>query len=164
MKTKTQKNKIVEESAHALKKSATVIFADFTGLKVNDLNAFRKSLKAVDIAFKVLKKRLLKIIFEKEGMEFTREKFTGQTGVIFSSKDLVETSNIAYKFSKNKETFKILGGFDLKEKKFVESEFIKKLGQLPSREVLLTQLAWMLGAPIRNFLFVLNEKAKKRSL
>ncbi len=160
-KTKAQKTKAIEEGLKGLKNSEAIILADFTGLKVNDLNAFRKSLKTLDIGFKVLKKRLLKIIFEKEGIKFEREKFDGQTGVIFSPKDLIETSNIAYKFSKNKEAFKIVGGFDIKEKKFVEADFIKRLGQLPNREILLTQLVVMIGTPIKKLLFVLNEKAKR---
>ena len=34
------------------------------------------------------------------------------------------------------------------------------IGKLPSREVLLAQVAGMLAAPIKMFLYVLNEKAK----
>ena len=63
-KTKAQKTKAIEEGLKGLKNSEAIILADFTGLKVNDLNAFRKSLKTLDIGFKVLKKRLLKIIFD----------------------------------------------------------------------------------------------------
>lgn len=160
MKTKIQKAKAVEEGLKNFKNSETIILADFTGLKVNDLNAFRKSLKAIGIVFRVLKKRLLKIIFEHEGIDFDVKKFGGQTGIVFSSKDLTETAGIAYKFSKEKEAFKILGGFNLKEKKFVGVDFIKQLGQLPSREVLLGQLVGMLAAPIRSFLYVLSQKSK----
>jgi len=38
---------------------------------------------------------------------------------------------------------------------------VKRIGQLPSREVLLGQLAAMLTVPIKKFMFVLNEKAKQ---
>ncbi len=161
MKTKAQKIKAVEEGSKKLKESESVIFADFTGLKVNDLNIFRKSLKALGIGFEVLKKRLLKIIFEREGLELDVKKFEGQTGVIFSPKNFLETAGAAAKLSKQKEAFKILGGFDLKDKKFLGGEFVKRIGQLPSREVLLGQLAAMLTVPIKKFMFVLNEKAKQ---
>ncbi len=160
-KTKAQKIKAVEEGLKKLKNSESVVFADFTGLKVNDLNVFRKSLKHLGISFEVLKKRLLKIIFEHEGLEFDVKKFEGQMGVILSPKDFLETAGVAFKLSKQKEAFKILGGFDSKDKKFLDGEFVRKIGQLPSHEVLLGQLVGMLTVPIKKFMFVLNEKAKR---
>ena len=73
----------------------------------------------------------------------------------------METAGAVYKFSKQKEKLKILAGFDLKGNKFIESEVVKRIGQLPGREVLLAQLVYMISAPIRQFMIVLNEKAKK---
>jgi len=160
-KTKAQKTKAIEQGLSDLKKSETVIIADFTGIPVNDMNTLRKVLKAIGAGFTVVKKRLLKLIFEKEGIEFDPKKFAGQTGVVFSPKDLVETSGAVYNFSKSKkDLFKILGGFDVKEKKFIEGGDVKRIGQLPGREALLGQLAFMLTIPIKKFLFVLNEKTK----
>ncbi len=161
MQTKAQKTKAIEEGLKDLKNSESVVFADFTGLKVNDLNAFRKSLKSIGIVFKIVKKRLLKIIFEQEGLEFDGKKFDGQTGVMLSPKDFVETAGVAFKFSRGKETFKLLGGFDLAKKEFFDGPTVKRIGQLPSREVLLGALLGMLTVPVKKFMYVLNEKAKK---
>jgi large subunit ribosomal protein L10 len=160
-KTKAQKLQAVKEGIEALKQSETVILTDFTGLSANEMNALRQLLRSAGAVFKVLKKRLLKFVFEKEKIEFDPEKMEGQAGVVFSKKDLAETAGLVYKFSKTKEALKILGGFDVKEKKFIEAAEIKKIGSLPSREVLLAQLLGMLTAPIRQFLFILNERAKK---
>ncbi len=160
-KTKTQKIKIVENNLKNLKTSETVVLADFTGLKVNDLNAFRRSLKALGMSFGVLKKRLLKIVFASEKIEFVPKEFQGQVGAVFSPKNFVETAGVAFEFSKGKEAFKILGGFDLKEKKFFDSEYVNKVGQLPSREVLLGQLVGMLTVPMRKFLYVLSQKSQQ---
>lgn len=160
-KTKQQKAKDIETGLAALKKSETVVLADFTGLSVNELNSFRRNLEKLGLAFKVLKKRLLKIVFEKENIAFDPNKFQGQTGVIFSSKDAVETSAPVYQFAKQKEFLKILGGFDVKGKKFIEAVDIKRYGSLPSREVLLGQLVGMLVMSIKQFLYVLDQKSKK---
>ena len=160
-KTKQQKTKDVETGLAALKKSETVVLADFTGLSVNELNSFRRTLENLGLTFKVLKKRLLKIVFEKENIAFDPKQFQGQTGVIFSPKDIVETSAPVYQFAKQKEFLKILGGFDIKGKKFIEAADVKRYGALPSREVILGQLVGMLVTPIRQFLFVLNQEAKQ---
>lgn len=163
-KTKAQKEEAVKGGIDKLKSSETVILADFTGLSVNDVNKFRRTLEAAGATFKVLKKRLLKFVFEASGITFDPKEFHGQTGVIFSTKDSLETSALAYKFSKAKETkdmFKILGGFSVKDKQFIAATDIQKLGQLPSREVLLGQLVYVLSSPIKKLLFVLDQKAKK---
>ena len=161
-KTKTQKIKAVETGETDLKKSQTVVIGDFTGLTVNDMNIFRKELSVMGAKLSVVKKRLLKLIFEKSGMTFDPKQFAGQTSVVFSPKDIVETAGAVYKFSKSKkEMFKILGGFEVSEKKFVNALDVKRIGQLPSREVMLGQLVGMLVTPIRQFLYVLDQKSKQ---
>ena len=161
MKTKAQKLSQIEAGAKELKTSQTVVITDFTGLTANELNAFRKEVFALGGTMSVIKKRLLKYVFEKEGIEFDPKQFEGQTGVVFSPKDMVETSGTAYKFSKQNKLFKILGGYEVSEKKFVPATEVVMIGQLPSREVLLGQLVYMLGSPIRSFLYVLSEKSKQ---
>ncbi len=161
MKTKAQKAALIEGGAKELKGSQTVVITDFTGLTANDMNTLRKSLFAIGGSMSVLKKRLLKYVFEKEGMAFDPKQFAGQTGVVFSPKDMVETAGVVYKFGKSHELLKINGGFEVGEKKFIPAGDVVRMGQLPSREVLLGQLVYMLGTPIRSFLVVLNEKSKK---
>lgn len=161
MSTKAQKKVQIEEGAQELKGSQAVVITDFTGLTANDLNAFRKSLFAMGASMSVVKKRLLKYVFEKEGMTFDPKQFEGQTGVVFSPKDMVETAGAVYQFSKAHELMKVRGGFEVGEKKFIPAADVVRMGQLPSKEVLLGQLVYMLGSPIRSFLFVLNEKSKK---
>jgi len=162
MKTRKQKEEQIEKGLGNLKNSQTVIVADFTGLNVNNMNGLRKSLRVIQASMNVMKKRLLKIMLEKEGMEFDAKKFEGQTGVIFSPKDIIESSGSVYRFSKqHKDEFVILGGYEVSEKKFVSGDEIMAFGRLPTREVLLGQLVGMFASPIKSFLFVLNEKSKQ---
>ncbi|MFH1193172.1 MAG: 50S ribosomal protein L10 [Candidatus Jorgensenbacteria bacterium] len=160
MKTKSQKQQAVETGVKDLKGSETLIIADFTGIPTLEVNVLRKSLRAMGAVFHVVKKRLLKIILEREGIAVDPKRLAGQTGVVFSPKDIVETAGAVYRFGRGKESFKILGGLEVKEKKFMEGADVKRIGSLPGREVLLGQLAYMLTAPIKKFLFVLNEKTK----
>lgn len=164
MKTKLQKQNDIQNTEKSFAANTTVVVTDFTGLSTNEITTLRKTLKALGMAFRVIKKRLLKIAFEKHGVMFDRAQFPGQAGVVFSPKDVHETASIIYKFAKEKnkkeEFFKILGGFSVLEKTFIAGSEIKKIGALPSREVLLGQLVGMLVAPIRKMLFVLDQKSK----
>ncbi len=161
MKTKAQKAKAVEDHVAELRVSETAIVTDFTGMTANELNSFRKALRAIGGGFTVVKKRLLKLVFEKEGMTFDPKQFAGQTGVAYAPKDLVDTANTVYKFGKGKETFHILGGFNLKEKTFVSAEDVMRYGQIPGREALLGQLAFLFTVPLKKLLFVMDQKSKQ---
>ncbi len=164
MKTKAQKQQQVELGQQELGKSETVVITDFTGLSANDLNAFRRAVRGIGGKMVVIKKRLLRLVFQNHGLDFEPKNFAGQTGVVFSPKDMVETAGVVYKFGQTfvtKNLFHISGGFEVKEKKFLDAETVQRYGQLPSREVLLGQLVFMLTVPIKKVLFVLNEKAKR---
>lgn len=165
MKTKEQKKEQIKSGEAELAKSETVVVTNFNGLTANDMNAFRKAVRGLGGVVMVMKKRLLKLVFAAKGIEFNPKDFAGQAGVVFSPKDIVETAGVVYKFGKpfaKKDIFKILGGFEIKAKKFMAGEEVKQIGQLPSREALLGQLAFMLTVPIKKLLFVMNEKVKKQ--
>ena len=163
--TKVKKQKQVEEGILNLKNSQTVVFTDFTGLPVNEVNQLRKSLETTKAVYQVVKKRLLKFVFKELGMDFDAKQFGGQVGAVFSPKDIAETSQLVYKFSKaRKEVLKILGGFDLADKKFIEGAEVRKIGQLPSREILLAQVVGTIAAPLKAFMYVLSETVKRQTV
>ena len=161
MKTKEQKTRDIERGTRDLKTSKTVLLVDFTGTPTGRLNELRKVVRGTGGVFRVIKKRLLKLVFGKENIDFEPKNFEGQAGVVFSPQEVYETSSLVYKSVKGTDTFKFLGGFDVSEKKIIESEVIIKLGRLPGREVLLGQLVGMIAAPIKMFMSVLEQKSKQ---
>ena len=55
---------------------------------------------------------------------------------------------------------KILAGYNITAGTTMTAEDIVYIGKLPPREVVLAQLLGMLAAPIRSFLYILDEKSK----
>ena len=55
----------------------------------------------------------------------------------------------------------VLGMYEVDKKNFLTPAQFKVIAQLPSRETLLTQLVYILGSPIRSFMFVLNGRKEK---
>jgi large subunit ribosomal protein L10 len=166
MKTKEQKKQEIEQGKKYFSQSKTIILTDFTGLSANEMNIFRKLVRELGGVFFVMKKRLLRLVLKENDIDFDTKKLEGQTGVIFSPKDSLETSKLVYNFAKSykaKKIFKILGGWEIEDKKFLESKDIEMLGQLPSREELLGKLVFMFTVPLKKLVFVLNEKVKKSS-
>jgi len=146
-----------------LENNKSLIFVDFTGIGVEDMKFLRRALKVVEAKMKVIKKKLLRIAFEKKKIDFNPEQFDSQLGVVFSEKEISDVAGPVYKFFKSveKKGFKILGAYNLSEKNFFDAETTVKIGQLPSREVLLGQFVGMLAMPIKMFLYVLSEKSKR---
>ena len=166
-KTKAQKVEIVERGAEEIKKAATLVFADFGGVSSEELKRLRRALRESGSKFTVVKKRLLRVIFEKLGIGANVGEFKSQLGTVLSPREIPEIAGVIYKFSREtlgadkKERFQILGGYDMGGKRFMESQEVKMIGQLPPREVLLGQLLGTIAGPMRAFLYVLDQKSKK---
>jgi len=161
MKTKQQKAQQLEEGGNLLEKSKGLIFVDFTGASMGDLTKLRRIIKEMGAKLQVVKKKLLRIIFEKEKIDFNPEQFEAQMGVIFCDKDIEELAAPVYKFAKEleKKGFKILGAYNLGGNNFIEAETMIKIGKLPTREILLGQLVGVLSAPLKMLMYVLSEKS-----
>lgn len=158
--SKEQKQAIVEEGTKQLESASFLLFADFAGSKVEELRELRRTLKASGAKFRVLKKRLLRIVFQNKGIEFDPLKFEGQVGTIFSSSEISEVVQPAYKFSKDHGGFKLLGGLNIEKKEEITLATIQMIGSLPSREILLAQIMGAMTAPIRGLMYILSEKSK----
>jgi len=163
MLTREQKVQQVDMAGKLLTESRNLIFIDFTGTGVESLRKLKKVLKEVGARLKVIKKKLLRVAFQKNKFDFNPEQFDSQVGTIFSDKDISEIAGPVYRFSKGAEEkgFKILGAYNLPERKFFGAAIIKEIGQLPAREVLLRQLVGILLAPIKMLMRVLQEQSKK---
>lgn len=167
MLTKKQKSEVIDRGIIDVGKSKTILFGDFSRVKVSELSNLRRDLRKIGAKFQVIKKRLLRIIFEKAGIDFNPEQFESQVGTIFSDKDISDAAQAAYKFSKTtigedkKERFEILGGLEIASKTFLDAAHVKAVGALPPREVLLGQLLGTIIGPTRALLYVLDQKSKQ---
>ena len=164
--TKKQKQELVDKGGKQLQDSKAVIFSEFNKVGVEDFKRLRKELKKSNADLKVLKKRLLNIALKKLGVNFDPMKVKTQIGTIFSKSDLAAIAPIIHKFSKELTRFKkgdflVLGAYDSLEKRMVDSNEFKALATLPSREVLLAQIAMMLTMPLKQLMKVLEERSKQ---
>lgn len=158
MKSKQQKKLEIKSGEELFKKSQSLIFVDFSKVPTPKLRLLKTKLKKIDAQFKVVKKRLLKIIFKENKIDFDpKSNFEGQMGTIFSPDEIYSAAGPVHK---SLEGIQAIGAYDLKEKQFLAIDAFKKIALLPSREILLSQLVGMLSAPIKMFLFILNEKSK----
>ena len=159
--TKSKKQSVIEEYSKTLKGKSLLVFVNFHGLSVAKSTKLRKELRTLGVGYNVLKKTLLKRVLDSFGFTDV-PKLQGEVGVVYTSGDVTEAPRAVAKFIKQeKEGLAILGG--IYESKFVGDDVIKRLAAIPSREVLLTQLAFILTQPVASLARALQEVQKKSS-
>lgn len=151
-----QKEAVVKEINEQLKESNASFLIGYKGLSVAQLQALRGQLRQVDGIFKVTKARLMRIAAKDvEGANGLAVNFKDQVGLVFAKGEVPSVAKELVNFSKDNENLSIVSGFF--ESKAMTKDQIGYLASLPSREVLLAQLAGTIQAPISNLVRLLNQ-------
>ncbi|MBR3281314.1 MAG: 50S ribosomal protein L10 [Clostridia bacterium] len=141
-------------------KSKLVILADYRGINVSDVTKMRADLRKSGTEYKVTKNSILRFAAKEAKLDELEGLLEGPTAIAFSYEDYVEPAKVLYDYAKTSEFYKIKGG--VMDGKVISVEEIERLAKLPSREMLLTQLATVLLANIRNFAVVLDQVRQQK--
>ena len=145
-------NNIKEE----LKKSKSTFVVSYSALSASQLNVFRKDLKKIGAKVFVSKNRIAQIALKESKQEKLAESIERQTVFVWTNSDSAEISKSLVKFLKEFKGLSINGG--LIDGEYLGNEDIKRLSDLPSREILLTQLLQVMISPITGLQNALNAK------
>jgi len=148
-KTKEQKNDIIKELETDLKKQIVVLLFDFKGVDSKTLFKMRDELKANDAKLSVVKKTLLQKASKNEELKQKLGEIKGQLALVFGFKDEAMTAKTCYKYTKENEKLKIIGG--ILENEFNIPSRIIELAQLPTKQELLGQVIGCLNGPVAGF-------------
>ena len=142
-----QKIAIVEEYTEKFKRAKSVYVAEYEGMDVATVNDARSKFREKNIEYKVLKNRLARRSLNNAGI-------TDLDTFLVGYDDPVVPAKILQDFNKKDEILKLKAV--LFEGKVFTAEEAKKISNLPSREVLMSQLLGMLQAPVTKFAQTLN--------
>lgn len=150
---------MIKDLEGAIKTSESLVFVNFHGLKVSDETKLRQSLRDQGVNYKVGRKTLLKRALEGKATGEVPE-LSGEVAIAYS-KDATASPREIYNFQKtHKGMLNILGG--IFAGKFVDSAYMTEIATIPTREVLLSKLAFLLKSPIQRLALAVNEVAKKK--
>ena len=154
MLTKQQKQQLIEELADKLKRQKSLVFTDFRGLKVGELQDLRKKLKEAGAEYRVAKKTLIKLVLDKAKKKIDTSQFKDSMALAFGYQDPIMPAKVISKFAKEHKDLKILGG--LMDDDFLTIDEVEELASIPSRDELLIKLIASLKSPISGFVNVLE--------
>jgi large subunit ribosomal protein L10 len=166
MKSKAQKNQELADARELMEKAQSLVFVNFSKTPVSKVSGLKASLREAGGTYKVMKKRLFKILFQEKNVPVDMGQFDSQFAAVFSPQDISEAAGTVYRFAKEQEkegsAFSLVGGADIAKSIAYGAEDIVRIGKLPSREVLLAQLAGMLNAPLRQLAYTISKVGESK--
>jgi large subunit ribosomal protein L10 len=153
---RNEKQTVITDVAAQAAKSQTLALAEYRGLTVAHLDALRKQAREKDVYLHVLKNTLARRAVAGTPFEVASESMVGPLIYGFSA-DPVAAAKVIADFAKGNDKLIVkagaIGG------KALDADGVKALAAVPSREVLLTQIAGLLQSPIARIARVLGAVA-----
>ena len=154
-----EKKLIVADLSEKFKNAQSVVVVDYTGLDAKQTTELRKQLRENNVEYIVAKNTLLKRAAQENGYEALNEVFNGVTAIAFCADDVVAPANIICKFAKENTALTVKGG--IAEGEVIDVAKVQALGALPSKEVLLSKVAYCFKAPLQKVALALDAIRRK---
>ncbi len=155
-----QKKKVVSDITEKLRNAKSVVLVEYKGLTVEKVTELRNKCRESGVEYKVYKNTLMRLAFEELGYKDITASLEGPNAIAMSFEDEVSAAKITNDFAKtSNDTLVIKAG--IAEGKIMNADEIKALASVPSRDILLAQLAGVLQGNIRNLAYLLDQVSKK---
>ena len=141
-----------------ISENKSVFLLGYTKVSSPQISELRKDLKKAGAEVFVSKNALARIALKELHQEPLAEHVSGQTAFVWTAADSAAVSKILVKFAKDRKTVAVKGG--VLEGKLLSESDVHRLSELPSREVLLSQLLGTIQAPLTRFAGALNAKSR----
>ena len=157
-----QKQALVSELSERLKSSVAGVIVNYSGITVADDTKLRKQLREAGVVYTVAKNTLIKRAAENAGVEIDEAVLNGTTAIATCDSDYIAAAKILNDFAEgSKSGFEIKAGFMDGRKMSVDE--VKTLAKTPSKETLLTQLAFGLNATIAGLAIAIKAIVDKQT-
>ena len=156
---RNEKAAVIEGVAAQAAKSQTLALAEYRGLTVEHLNKLRVDARAKGVYLHVLKNTLARRAVAGTPFEVASETMVGPLIYGFSE-DAVAAAKVISDFAKGNDKLVIKGG--AYAGKVLNPEGVKALASIPSKEVLLSQIAGLLKSPVQRIAAVVAALAEKK--
>jgi large subunit ribosomal protein L10 len=144
----------VGELTEKLTKATSAIVTDYRGLTVKQLEELRARLRNDGIEYHVVKNTLARRAAEQAGVGEFSSVLTGPVGLALGYGDLSTPARILNEYFRVNRRLPIVAG--MVEKRVLDADAVRAVADLPSREVLLSQLAGTLQSPLTTLAGALN--------
>jgi len=159
---KAEKQQTVDSLKEQFRSIQSAFLIDYRGVKVVEATELRRKIREIDGCYVVVKNTLAMLAVKQTGLEQLEQYFQGPTAVAYHNKDVVGLAKVLNEIHKSNPNFQFKAA--LVEGKVVPASDIQAIASMPSREVLLSKLAFLLMAPLQKLGMVLKAPVRDLSL
>ena len=160
MSTRTERAKSIEVLEKEFKEAKGIYLTNIDRIDVEKITKLRNEIRKKGMKYIVVKNTLARIALERCGKKELTPFLKGQIGVVVSQKESVAPAKIIKDFQKEYGKDNLKNILEVKIAYVDGSTFsaadTSRLADIPSREVLLSQLLGVLQAPMAKFAGTLN--------
>ena len=159
---KEKKQEVVQNLKDAIKKASSMVFVNFHGLKVDNVNEVRGKRKGEGVNYIVAKKTLAKRAFADSDITGEMPVLEGELGIAYVEGDETLPAREMYSFQKKLDgalviTGGVFGG------QFVDQVKMTEIAQIPGMLTLRAQFVNVINSPIQGLVVALNQIAEQKS-
>jgi large subunit ribosomal protein L10 len=156
---RNEKAAVVTDVAAQVARSQTLALAEYRGLTVEHMNKLRVDARSKGVYLHVLKNSLARRAVAGTPFECAAESMVGPLIYGFSE-DAVAAAKVIADFAKGNDKLVVKAG--AYAGRALDAEGVKALASIPSKEVLLAQIAGLLMSPVQRMAGVLAALAEKK--
>lgn len=149
-----EKARIIETVREYYARSRGVVFADYRGLKVKELQELRSNLRKKGAELHVVKNTLFRIAAGSDTELIPEEMHNGPTAYVFLYQNESECAKELFDFANTHKNLIVKGG--LFGKQAFDAKGVEAISKLPPREQLLAQVIGAISAPLTNLVGVVE--------
>lgn len=147
MSTRAERTAVIEELENEFRNAHGIFIADNNKINVEKVTKLRSDLRKNGIKFIVVKNTLAKEAAKRVGKEILNDHFKGPTAIAIAADEGTAPAKVIKDFQKdNKDLLGLRVAYV--DGSIFSAEDALKLADIPSREVLLSQLLGCLQAPM----------------
>ena len=156
---RNEKAAVVSDVSAQAARAQTLALAEYRGLTVAQMDVLRKQAREQGVFLHVLKNTLARRAVAGTSFEVVAEAMSGPLIYGFSE-DAVAAAKVINDFAKGNDKLIVKGG--AYAGKALDAAGVSALASIPSREVLIAQVAGLLKSPIQRMAVVLAAVAEKK--
>jgi large subunit ribosomal protein L10 len=159
-----EKNQKVAEVAvlkDTFASATSAVVIEFKGLVVDKDTAFRKSVRESKAQYRVSKNTLLRLAVKDTSFEALGNSFKGSSAIATTTTDVVAMAKAINGFLKDNPAATFKAG--IMDGKLFDAKQLQVLADLPSRDVLIAKLLYLMQYPISGLAVVLEGIRKQKA-
>ena len=149
-----EKAQVIDQAKEWYSQSRGVVFADYRGLKVKEMQALRAKLREKGGEVHVLKNTLFRLAAGDDVQQLPNEFHNGPTAITFVFDNESECTKALLDFAQTHKNIAVKGGFF--GGKALDANQITALSKLPPKNVLIAQVIGAIAAPLTNLIGVIE--------